>query len=149
MARFETRNSHAMVMTQVVLVLSPIPTTRCSKHDGVMRLKIYNLKLPSWPCTCQITQCRIQTLRFGGGGGGGLPQKYFRPFGPQFGLKIWAGRGSRAPPLDPLIINKKHSQFRICCPLYVMLANFQTTKGPIKIYSVKDHSLALLGMRHW
>ena len=68
MARFETRNSHAMVMTQVVLVLSPIPTTRCSKHDGVMRLKIYNLKLLSWPCTCQITQCRIQTLRFEGGG---------------------------------------------------------------------------------
>ena len=69
MARFETRNSHAMVMTQVVLVLSPIPTTRCSKHDGVMRLKIYNLKLLSWPCTCQITQCRIQiqTLRLGGG----------------------------------------------------------------------------------
>ena len=38
----------------------------------------------------------------GAGGGGGLPQKYFRPFGPQFGLKIWA------PPLDPLVINSKH-----------------------------------------
>ena len=76
-----------------------------------MRLKIYNLKLLSWPCTCQITQCRIQihTLRLGGGGGGVChPQKYFRPIGLQFGLKIWAGRGSRAPPLDPLIINSKH-----------------------------------------
>ena len=37
---FETRNTHAMVMTQVVLVLSPLPTIRCSKRDGVMRLNI-------------------------------------------------------------------------------------------------------------
>ena len=36
-ARFETRNTHAMVMTQVVLVLSPLPTITCSKHGGVMR----------------------------------------------------------------------------------------------------------------
>ena len=39
-ARFETRNTHAMVMTQAVLVLSPLPTITCSKHDGVMRLNI-------------------------------------------------------------------------------------------------------------
>ena len=40
-ARFETRNTtHAMVMTQAVLVLSPLPTIKCSKHDGVMRLNI-------------------------------------------------------------------------------------------------------------
>ena len=39
-ARFETRDTHAMVMTQVVLVLSPLPTITCSKHDGVMRLNI-------------------------------------------------------------------------------------------------------------
>ena len=31
----------------------------------------YKLKLLSWPCTCQITQCRIQTLREGGRGGEG------------------------------------------------------------------------------
>ena len=39
-ARFETRDTHAMVITQVVLVLSPLPTITCSKHVGVMRLSI-------------------------------------------------------------------------------------------------------------
>ena len=39
-ARFETRDTHAMVLTQVVLVLSPLPTITCSKHDGVMRVNI-------------------------------------------------------------------------------------------------------------
>ena len=63
-ALFETRNTHAMVMTQVVLVLSPLPTIRCSKRDGVMRL---NILFCSEPSTCQITQCRIQTLREGRG----------------------------------------------------------------------------------
>ena len=36
--------------------------------------------------------------------GGPVSKKCFRPFGPQFGLKIreeGAGPGSRAPPLDP------------------------------------------------
>ena len=44
----------------------------------------------------------IKTLRKGGGGP--VCKKCFRPFGPQFGLKIreeGAGPGSRAPPLDP------------------------------------------------
>ena len=40
-ARFETRNTHATVMTQVVLVLSPLPTITCSKHVGVKRLSIF------------------------------------------------------------------------------------------------------------
>ena len=35
----------------------------------------------------------------GGGGGGGLPKNVFRPFRPQFGLKI-KGAAPRAPPLD-------------------------------------------------
>ena len=40
-------------------------------------------------------------LGWGGGGGGGLPPKFFWPFWPQFGLKIWgAGRAPRAPSLD-------------------------------------------------
>ena len=37
----------------------------------------------------------------GGGGGGGLQKNFFRPFGPQFGLKLKGGRAPRAPPLDP------------------------------------------------
>ena len=54
--------------------------------------------------------------RGGGGGGkrslrpldrrgGGLPKKYFRPFRPQFGLKIKGeGGGAPGPPLDlPLL----------------------------------------------
>ena len=41
----------------------------------------------------------IQTLREGGTG----LIKFFRPFGPQFGLKI-RGEG-RAPPLDPPLRN--------------------------------------------
>ena len=37
--------------------------------------------------------------------GSGLPQKCFRPFGPQFGPKIRGGGGSHpAPPLDPPLI---------------------------------------------
>ena len=51
-------------------------------------------------------QWRSQTFRQGSGGrpvirggGGGLQKKFFRPLGPQFGLKI---RGGPAPPpLDP------------------------------------------------
>ena len=57
-------------------------------------------------------QCRIQILRQGGGGGAGLviktlrkggggsPQKFFRPFRPQFGLKISGGRPPPDPPLE-------------------------------------------------
>ena len=30
----------------------------------------------------------------------GLKKKFFRPFGPQFGLKIRGGRAPRAPTLD-------------------------------------------------
>ena len=33
----------------------------------------------------------------GGGGGTGLPKKFFRPFGPQFGPKIRGGAGPRGP----------------------------------------------------
>ena len=43
----------------------------------------------------------IQTLRQGGGGGG-LPKNFFRPFGPHFGRKIRKGGVPPwAPPLDP------------------------------------------------
>ena len=62
-------------------------------------------------------------IRGGGGGwssrpldegGGGLQKQFFRPFGPQFGLKI-RGRegGARAPPLDLLLImdiDKSHNR---------------------------------------
>ena len=50
-------------------------------------------------------QCRIHTLRWGGGGAVSPPprKKIFRPFGPQFGPKTSGGEGGRAqaPPLDP------------------------------------------------
>ena len=36
-----------------------------------------------------------------GGGGRRLKKNFFRPFGPQFGLKIRGGGGSWASPLDP------------------------------------------------
>ena len=59
-------------------------------------------------------------IRLGGGGGGrggGLQKKCFRPFGPQFGLKI-RGRpgppGPRAPSLYPpqyaVLQNSKYRQ---------------------------------------
>ena len=58
-------------------------------------------------------QWRIQTFRWGGGGGG-LPKKFFQPFGPHFGLKIKRGPG----PLRPLpwiyhwdVILSKYSGF--------------------------------------
>ena len=31
-------------------------------------------------------------------------KKFFRPFGPPFGLKIRRGAGPRAPPLGPLLV---------------------------------------------
>ena len=34
-------------------------------------------------------------------GGGSLQKNFFRPFGPEIGLKI---RGARAPPLDPPLL---------------------------------------------
>jgi len=46
-------------------------------------------------------------LGIAGGGGCGLPKNFFRPFGPQSGLKMREGatprasRASRAPPRDP------------------------------------------------
>ena len=52
--------------------------------------------------------------RWGGGGaviqteiGGGVRTKkfFFRPFGPQFGLKIRGGRAPRAPPPDPPLVS--------------------------------------------
>ena len=54
----------------------------------------------------------MQTLRYGGGRGGGghpdpeirgarSPKFFFRPFGPQFGLKAREWWVPRAPPLDP------------------------------------------------
>ena len=62
----------------------------------------------NWPRVGACSQCRIQTLRWGGGGGrekvgAGLQEKYFWPFGPQFGLKIRGG-GTWAIPLDPPLV---------------------------------------------
>ena len=37
--------------------------------------------------------------------GRGLKEIVFRPFGPQFGLKIGRGRAPQAPPLDPSLID--------------------------------------------
>ena len=42
-------------------------------------------------------------LKKGGGGGGGLQKIFYRPFGPQFGLKI-RGACPLAPPPDPSLI---------------------------------------------
>ena len=52
---------------------------------------------------------KIRGREGGGGSGGGHPPIFFRPFGPQFGLKI---RGLPAPPpfrslpLDPPLLSK-------------------------------------------
>ena len=55
--------------------------------------------------------------KWGGGGGGGL-RIFFRPFGPQFGLRIWGGGGvPRAlhsdPPLYKTDISLKRT-LRVC-----------------------------------
>ena len=42
-----------------------------------------------------------------GAGGGGLKKNFFRPFGPQFGLKIMGERPPMAPPLDPPLLYTK------------------------------------------
>ena len=48
---------------------------------------------------CGFYGLMIRFWIYGGGGGGPPPQCFFfRPFGPQFGLKI---RGGPGPPLDP------------------------------------------------
>ena len=47
----------------------------------------------------------MQTLRKGGGGGGEVSKIFFKPFGPQFGLKISGGWAPQTPPLDlPLLL---------------------------------------------
>ena len=53
--------------------------------------------------SCYLCQCRIQTLRWAGGGGVGasLPPKCFRPFGPHLGPKIRGNLASLAALLDP------------------------------------------------
>jgi len=48
-----------------------------------------------------VLQWRIQTFRKRVGEGGGLQNIFFRPLGPQFGLKIKEVQVPRAPPLDP------------------------------------------------
>ena len=51
-------------------------------------------------------------LAGGGGGGGGcdgLQKIFFRPFGPQSGLKIRWGRGPWVPPLDPAPVTEHYS----------------------------------------
>ena len=48
-----------------------------------------------------VLQWRIQTFRKGEGAGGRSPKTFFRPLGPQFGLKIKEVQVPRAPPLDP------------------------------------------------
>ena len=39
------------------------------------------------------------------GGGGGVSKKIFRPFGPQFGLKISGAQAPRVPPKDPPLLH--------------------------------------------
>ena len=44
-------------------------------------------------------------ISWGGGGGAGLPKKFFRPFRPQFGLKIRGGGPPGPSPVDaPLVL---------------------------------------------
>ena len=43
-----------------------------------------------------------------GGGAAGIQKNIFRPFGPQFGLKIWGGGGNLDPP--PHTLGKQNKQ---------------------------------------
>ena len=64
-----------------------------------------------------VPDLQIRGWGRGGGGGGGHPdpeirgapvsKRFFRPFGPQFGLNIWGGGG---PPLDPPLSTGTYSQ---------------------------------------
>ena len=44
------------------------------------------------------------------GGGAGLPKNFFKPFGPQFGLKIMGRGGGRVPQASPLDLPLEHEQ---------------------------------------
>ena len=57
---------------------------------------------PNWGITVADPEIHIKGGERGGGGGGVAVSKniFFRPFGPQFGLRIRAGWGGGAP-LDP------------------------------------------------
>ena len=50
-------------------------------------------------------QCRTQTLRGWGGGGG----NFFRPFGPQFALKLRGGVGGGGRRDPPMLFDNKTS----------------------------------------
>ena len=91
-----------------------------------------------WKFQCQFSMADPD-LQIRGQGGGppdpdpGLQKVFFRPFGPQFGLKIRGGaRAPRAPPLDPPLVlsggretflqffarrEEKMNSFRYKCPI--------------------------------
>ena len=92
-----------------------------------------------WKFQCQFSMADPD-LQIRGQGGGppdpdpGLQKVFFRPFGPQFGLKIrgGGGRAPRAPPLDPPLVlsggretflqffarrEEKMNSFRYKCPI--------------------------------
>ena len=57
---------------------------------------------------------------------GGVSKKFFRPFGPQFGLKLrGGGAGPRAPPLDPPLF---WDGLRICICLGESKSEFPVTE---------------------
>ena len=61
-----------------------------------------------WPLQWQIqTKIRTEGHPDPEIKGGSLPKKYFRPFGPQFGLKIRGAQVPRVPPLDPPVLYSK------------------------------------------
>ena len=79
--------------------------------SSLLQLCISNRKSPqtdTWCQYCQRESCLYLEYnsagsrpwdRGGGGGGGGLPKNFFRPFGPQFSLKIRGGGGGPPRPL--------------------------------------------------
>ena len=71
-----------------------------------MDLDISNRSDDMWWVSTEIRLCveaRGGSSRPLDKGGGGLPEKCFRPFEPQFGLKR-RGRAARAPLLDPPLL---------------------------------------------
>ena len=76
-------------------------------------------------------------------GGGSLQKKYFRPFGPQFGLKIRGAQVTRVPPLDPPLLYSKMAF------VFLQIATAVPGEHAVLDYTKSDGKLPMMILHKW